>query len=54
MAQLEMLSSIRNMLETINQSQMLQCDVAGAIKKMARTLDRIDKRLAKLENAKLR
>lgn len=55
-AQLEMLESIRNVLEDVKGSQMLQCDVAGAIKRMesearqARLiLARIDRRLAKVE-----
>jgi hypothetical protein len=52
-AQLEMMESARNVLEDIRRSQMLQCDVAHAIKDMAKTLRRIDRRLAKLEGAKL-
>lgn len=54
--QLEMLESIRNVLEDVKGSQMLQCDVAQAIKRMeveARQtrliLARIDRRLAKVE-----
>lgn len=31
-AQLEMLESIRNAIETVGRSQMLQCDVAHALK----------------------
>ena len=59
-ANLEMLESVRNVLEDVRGSQMLQCDVAHAIKNMARateelgkTLRRIDRRLAKLESLKL-
>lgn len=44
---LEMLESARNVLEDIQRSQMLQCDVAHAIKDIAKTLRRIDRRLAK-------
>ena len=60
-ATLEMLESVRNVLEDIRGSQMLQCDVAHAIKNMARateelgkTLRRIDRRLAKLESLNLK
>jgi hypothetical protein len=49
LSQLEMLESVRNVLEDIQRSQMLQCDVAYAIKDMAKTLRRIDRRLAKVE-----
>ena len=45
----EMLESIRNVMDDIQRSQMLQCDVAHAIKDMAKTLRRIDRRLAKVE-----
>jgi hypothetical protein len=38
--QLEMLESARNVLEQIRNSQMLQCDVAGAIRESARELRR--------------
>jgi hypothetical protein len=55
-AQLEMLESIRNVCESILGSQMLQCDVALAIKrtemearKTRLILARIDRRLAKVE-----
>lgn len=58
-AQLEMLESIRNVMEEIKGSQMLQCDVAQAIKGMheetRRTrliLARMDRRLAKVEKLK--
>jgi hypothetical protein len=53
-SQLEMLESIRNTLEAIHGSQMLQCDVARAIKGLAETVKRIDRRLAKVEGMKLR
>ncbi len=50
----ELVESSRNVLEDIQKSQMLQCDVAHAIKFMsldiadiAKTLRRIDRRLAK-------
>lgn len=49
LCQLEMLESCRNVLEDIQRSQMLQCDVAHAIKDMAKTLRRIDKRLMAVE-----
>ena len=54
LSQLEMLESCRNVLEDIRNSQMMQCDVAHAIKHMADTLARIDRRLAKLEKLKLK
>lgn len=54
LAKLEMLESIRNMLEDIRQSQMMQCDVARAIKRMSDAVIRIDKRLAKVEKYRLR
>ena len=44
-----MLESCRNVLELIARSQMMQCDVAHAIKDMAKTIRRIDRRLAKVE-----
>lgn len=52
-ATLWMLESIRDNMEQLNRSQMLQCDVAHAIKDLAKTLRRIDRRIAKLEGAKL-
>lgn len=39
--QLEMLESIRNAIEALQQSQMLQCDVAHAIKAMARDIHKL-------------
>ena len=48
-ASLEMLESCRNVLELISRSQMLQCDVRHAILDMAKTIRRIDRRLAKVE-----
>lgn len=54
LSNLEMLESIRNVLEDVKNSQMLQCDVRGAIIRMSRAVERIDKRLAKLENLKLK
>lgn len=44
---LEITESVRNVLEDIQRSQMLQCDVAHAIKDIAKTLRRIDRRMAK-------
>ncbi len=44
---LALLESIRNVLEGIADSQMLQCSVAGDIRKIRITLQRIDRRLAK-------
>lgn len=52
-AELEMLESIRNVLEDIQRAQTLQCDVAHAIKDMAKTLRRIDRRFAKVKELKL-
>jgi hypothetical protein len=49
----QLMESARNVLEDIAKSQMLACDVAHAIKDMAKTLRRIDRRLAKLEEMKL-
>ena len=46
-ASLEMLESCRNVLEQIADSQMLQCSVAGDIRKMRIALEKIDRRLAK-------
>lgn len=58
--QLEMLESVRNVLDSIRSSQMLQCDVAWAIKgiqsemqKTRQILARIDRRLAKVEKFQL-
>ena len=48
-ATVEMLESCRNVLELIARSQMMQCDVAHAIKEMAKTIRRIDRRLARVE-----
>lgn len=50
----QLLESTRNVLEGIQQSQMLQCDVAHAIKDIAKTLRRIDRRLAAFEELKLK
>jgi hypothetical protein len=50
--QLEMLESIRNTLEAIQRSQMLQCDVRHAIIDLAKTVRRIDRRLAKMEKSR--
>jgi hypothetical protein len=52
-ASVEMLESIRNAVETLGQSQIMQCDVAHAIKSMSKVIARIDRRLAKLEGMKL-
>lgn len=55
-ASLEMLESIRNVLEDINKSQMLQCDVRQMIlelrfnsERTRKAIERIDRRLAKAE-----
>jgi hypothetical protein len=50
----QLAESTRNVLEDIQRSQMLQCDVAHAIKDIAKTLRRIDRRLAQMQEAKLK
>lgn len=60
-AQVEMLESIRNVLIDIKNSQMLQCDVRSMIceirtntERTRIALEKIDRRLVKVEAAKLR
>lgn len=51
-AQLEMLESIRNTMEAVHRSQMLQCDVAHAIKDMAIQIRGLRRDLAKRRKRK--